>query len=184
LRAWIGAPRLVGAVLPSGGALAELITSEIGPDTGPVIELGPGTGVFTEALLVRGVRRSDLTLIESHPDFARYLQLRFPGVRVVCADARRLPRPQLSEGQLVGAVVSGLPLLNMRPRSVMAILAKSFAQMQPCGSFYQFTYGPKRPVPRPILDRLGLDAARVGWTFRNFPPATVYRFSRGPPVAV
>ena len=180
-RAWLRAPKQVGAVLPSGGALAELITSEIGPDTGPVVELGPGTGVFTQALLARGVKRSDLTLIEAHPDFARLLQLRFPGVGVLCTDARRLGRAQLAEVRPAGAVVSGLPLLNMSPRTVMGILAGSFARLRPGGSFYQFTYGPTCPVRRPILDRLGLQAARIGRTFRNFPPATVYRLSRRPP---
>ena len=57
-------PRSVGAIAPSGANLASLITSEITAASGPVLELGPGTGVFTEAMLERGVRESDLTLIE------------------------------------------------------------------------------------------------------------------------
>src|SRR2546427_320625 len=44
-------PRSVGAIAPSGANLASLITSEITAASGPVLELGPGTGVFTEALL-------------------------------------------------------------------------------------------------------------------------------------
>jgi phosphatidylethanolamine/phosphatidyl-N-methylethanolamine N-methyltransferase len=178
VRAWARAPRQVGAVLPSGKALSELITREIGPDTGRVIELGPGTGVFTQALLARGVRRSDLTLVEAHPDFAHLLQLGFPEVSVVCTDARRLARSGLDGEPLAGAVVSGLPLLNMSPRSVMGILAGAFTCLRPDGRFYQFTYGPTCPVRRPILDRLGLEAVRIGRTFRNFPPAAVYRLSR------
>lgn len=179
VRAWVKAPLQVGALLPSGGALSELIASEIGPHTGRVIELGPGTGVFTSALLARGVRRSDLTLIESHPGFALLLQRRFPEVCVLCADARKLVRIELDGS--AGAVISGLPLLNMSPRSVMAILAGAFTCLRPDGSFYQFTYGLTCPVHRRILDRLGLEAARVGRTLRNFPPAAVYRFSRRPP---
>jgi phosphatidylethanolamine/phosphatidyl-N-methylethanolamine N-methyltransferase len=181
LRAWAGAPLEVGALLPSGGALSELITSEIGPHTGPVIELGPGTGVFTRALLARGVVPSDLRLIEALPGFAHTLQLRFPGVSVLCTDARKLLRLQPDASRLAGAVVSGLPLLNMSPRSVMAILAGSFAHLRPGGSFYQFTYGWTCPVRRSILDRLGLEAVRIGRTLRNFPPATVYRLSRRSP---
>ena len=50
--------------------------------------------------------------------------------------------------------------------------------MRPGGAFYQFTYGPRCPVPRPILDRLGLKATRIGGTVRNIPPAGVYRISR------
>jgi phospholipid N-methyltransferase len=177
-RAWIRAPLQIGAVLPSGGALARLITSEIGPDTGPVIELGPGTGVFTSALLARGVQPSDLTLIEADPDFVRLLQLRFPGVRVLCADASRLTEVPLDTMRPAGAVVSGLPLLAMAPDAVTGIVTGSFAHLRPGGSFYQFTYGPRCPVPPAVLDRLGLEAVRVGRTFRNFPPAAVYRISR------
>jgi phosphatidylethanolamine/phosphatidyl-N-methylethanolamine N-methyltransferase len=184
VRAWARAPLQVGAAFPSGKALSVLITREIGPDTGRVIELGPGTGVFTQALLARGVRPSDLTLVEAHADFARLLQLSFPQVSVLCADARRLAWSGLDGEPPAGAVVSGLPLLNMSPRSVMAILARSFAHLKPGGRFYQFTYGPTCPVRRAILDRLGLDAVRIGRTFRNFPPAAVYRLSRRAPEPV
>jgi phospholipid N-methyltransferase len=183
VRAWARAPKLVGAVLPSGDALARLITSEIGPDTGPVIELGPGTGVFTRALLARGVRPSDLTLVEAHPEFARDLERAFPNLHVLCTDARRLARARIAGGRPAGAVVSGLPLLNMSPRTVMGILVGAFAHLRPGGCFYQFTYGPVCPVRRPILDRLGLRADRIGRTLRNFPPATVYRLSRRQPAA-
>ena len=44
---WMSAPRRVGAIAPSGAALADLITREITASTGPVLELGPGTGAFT-----------------------------------------------------------------------------------------------------------------------------------------
>jgi phosphatidylethanolamine/phosphatidyl-N-methylethanolamine N-methyltransferase len=37
-------------------------------------------------------------------------------------------------------------------------------------------------VPRPILDRLGLKATRIGGTVRNLPPASVYRISRRKPL--
>jgi phospholipid N-methyltransferase len=178
VRAWARAPLQVGAVLPSSKALSELITREIGPDTGRVIELGPGTGTFTRALLARGVRRSNLTLVEARPDFASLLQLAFPEVNVLCTDARRLPRTGLDGEPLAGAVVSGLPLLSMSPRTVMAILRRSFACLQPDGKFYQFTYGPTCPVHRHVLARLGLESVRIGWTFRNFPPAAVYRICR------
>ncbi len=53
-RAWMRDPLRVASVTPSGKALADLIVREIGPQTGRVIELGPGTGVFTRALLRRG----------------------------------------------------------------------------------------------------------------------------------
>jgi phospholipid N-methyltransferase len=177
-RAWLSDPLRVASVTPSSKALARLITLEISEQTGPVIELGPGTGTFTYALLARGVRPEDLVLVESGPDFAEALQLRFPGIRTLCTDAARLRLVTPFGERPVGAVVSGLPVLSMAPRQVMAILKGSFRQMVPNGAFYQFTYGPRCPVRLEILDRLGLEARRVGRTLANVPPAAVYRISR------
>lgn len=180
-RAWISNPLRVAAVAPSGNALADLITREISSDTGPVLELGPGMGAFTRALLARGVSETDLTLIEYGSDFVRLLSVRFPSARVLWMDASWLAREKIFEGAPLGAVVSGLPLLAMPPRKVMAILAGAFAHLRPGGAFYQFTYGPRCPVPRPLLDRLGLKATRIGRALVNVPPAAVYRISRRAP---
>ncbi|MES5486415.1 rRNA adenine N-6-methyltransferase family protein [Bradyrhizobium sp. INPA03-11B] len=178
--AWMAAPGRVGAIAPSGAALAELITRDISANTGPVLELGPGTGAFTYQLLKRGVRQQDLTLIEYGSDFMRLLQLRFPGARVLWMDAARLASERLYDGAPVGAVVSGLPLLNMSPRKVISIVGGAFSYMRPGGAFYQFTYGMRCPIRRPILDRLGLRATLVDRAILNVPPAAVYRLTRRP----
>lgn len=177
-RAWAVEPRRTGAILPSGNALSQLITSEIGPDTGPILELGPGTGVFTRALLARGVRQEELTLIEASPDFARLLQLRFPRARVLPIDARELSTQELCHDRPVEAVISGLPLLSLPASDVERILAGAFACMSPSAGLFQFTYSPFCPVPRAILDRLDLRATRIGGTLRNLPPANVFRINR------
>jgi phospholipid N-methyltransferase len=178
IRAWISDPLHVAAIAPSSSALAYLMTSEISSETGPVLELGPGTGVFTRALLARGVRQQDLTLIEYGCDFARLLEHRFPGARVLPVDAARLGELSLYQGTPVGAVVSGLPLLSMSRRKVLAILSGAFHYIQAGGAFYQFTYGPRCPVPRAILERLGLKATSMGRAVRNIPPAGVFRITR------
>lgn len=177
-RDWVANPLRVGAIAPSGPSLAKLMATGISHATGPVLELGPGTGAFTQTLLDQGVSPSDLTLIEYGSDFARCLDARFPGVRVLWMDAARLGHHELYRGSPVGAVVSGLPLLAMSPRKVTMILAGAFALLRPGGWFVQFTYGWTCPVPRPILDRLGLKATLVGRTVRNLPPASVYRITR------
>lgn len=97
-------------------------------------------------------------------------------------DAAHLAEADIFEGEPVGAVVSGLPLLSMSPDKIAAIMAGVFTYMRPGGAVYQFTYGPRCPVPRPILDRLGLEAVRIGGTVRNLPPASVYRISRREPL--
>ena len=178
LRAITSDPSQVGAIAPSGPALARLITSEIGSHSGPIIELGPGTGVFTQALLDQGVRESDLTLVETSPEFARLLTRRFPAARVLQMDARHLHRRNLFPECSIGAVVSGLPLLNISPPRVLALLRGAFRCMQPNGAFYQFTYGPLCPVPKPCLERLGLQSTCLGRVLNNFPPASVFRITQ------
>jgi phosphatidylethanolamine/phosphatidyl-N-methylethanolamine N-methyltransferase len=177
LGAWLADPLRVAAVAPSGRALAELITSEISSATGPVLELGPGTGSFTRALIARGVAEHDLTLVELTADFAHLLQGRYPESRVLSIDAARLGHAGLRR-QSMGAVVSGLPILSMTPRKTISILRGAFSCLRPGGAFYQFTYGPMCPVARPILARLELGAVRIGMTMKNVPPAAVYRISR------
>ncbi|MCL6706958.1 hypothetical protein M8R20_08105 [Pseudomonas sp. R2.Fl] len=177
LRAWVRNPLRVASATPSSRSLSQLITREVGPETGRVIELGPGTGVFTRALLDRGVKESDLILVERGPEFMGLLSGRYPQATILGIDAARIGAAEIG-GAPVGAVVSGLPLLSMPPRKVMAILANAFRHLDAGGHFYQFTYGPRCPVPRAILDRLGLKAVLVGRTLQNFPPAAVYRISR------
>jgi phospholipid N-methyltransferase len=155
-----------------------LITSEIRHDSGHIVEFGPGTGVFTQALLAQGVREKDLTLVEYRSDFAKLLQERFPEARVLRMDAGSLHKHDLSHDGSVGAIVSGLPLLNMSDRKIVSILSRAFRYMRPSGAFYQFTYGPRCPVPRKFLDRLGLRATFLGRALGNLPPAAVYRITK------
>jgi phospholipid N-methyltransferase len=177
-RAWVADPRRVAAMTPSSPELARLVVSEVLPGAGPVLELGPGTGAITDALLERGVRECDLTLLELSAGFAAMLERRYPEARVVCADAARLRRLHLFDANGAAAAVSGLPLLAMSPRQIFAVLSGAFGQLRAHGALYQFTYGPRCPVPRGILDRLGLEHVRIGSVRWNLPPASVYRITR------
>lgn len=177
--AWLTAPLRVASLTPSGAGLSRLITSEISAATGPVLELGPGTGVFTRALLERGVAEQDLGLVEVGDEFVPLLRRRFPAARVVRMDARRLAHRNPFDGSCFGAVISGLPLLSMDPDVVTDILRGSFAFLKPDGAFYQFTYGPRCPIRKSVLARLNLRPEWIGHTYRNIPPASVYRIVRG-----
>jgi len=178
LRDWLSDPLRVAAVAPSSHSLAEIITGEITRVHSPVIELEPGTGVFTRRLIQRGIPQERLALVESGYEFAKRLDWRFPTAQVLCMDACRLDQIELFDGELAGAVVSGLPLLSMPTRKVIGILRASFAHLRFGGSFYQFTYGLRCPVARCVLERCGLRARRIGWTLINVPPASVYKISR------
>lgn len=168
-------PKTISALAPSSRALARAMTSQIGPDSGPVAEFGPGTGVFTRLLLERGVGPSDLTLFEVNPAFAANLRAKFPGVRVVTGGAQDIA----AHCTQVGAVVSGLPLLSFPEPLIRAILAGAFAVLRPGAAMYQFTYGPRSPMPDALADDLGLVATVASpRIWRNWPPARVYAFRR------
>lgn len=173
---FIANPRRFGGFV-SGPALAEAITREIDPAAGPVLELGPGTGVFTRALIARGVAEADLILVELDPLLAERLRLAFPQALVLCCKAGSVTAGLL-EGRYPAAVVSGLPLLNFPGEEVERIIGAAFAVSRSDAVLYQFTYGPRCPVREDILVRLGLCARRTARIWRNVPPAAVYRITR------
>jgi phospholipid N-methyltransferase len=174
-------PTRIGAVAPSGRALARLITADLPASNTPIIELGPGTGAFTQALIARGVPEHRLALIEADPEFARTLAARFPRARVLTMDATHLGDVADLFDEPAGAILSGLPLLSMPIGNVGAILRGAFRHLGAGGALYQFTYLPRCPVPRRVLQELQLDTLRVGCAWANVPPAFVYRFRRSSP---
>jgi phosphatidylethanolamine/phosphatidyl-N-methylethanolamine N-methyltransferase len=167
-------PASISAVAPSSRGLARAITEGIGPHTGRVAEFGPGTGVFTRALLDRGVAPENLTLFELNPDFAAALRARFPGVHVVTDGAQTIADHCAD----VGAIVSGLPLLSFPADLNRAIFRGALRAMRPEGVFHQFTYGPVPPLPDDIRAEMGLTVTPGPRVWRNLPPARVYTYRR------
>jgi phosphatidylethanolamine/phosphatidyl-N-methylethanolamine N-methyltransferase len=178
-RSLISAPRLTGAVAPSGRPLARAMARAAGDlRRGLVVELGPGTGPVTRALLERGLDRSRLVLVEYDPRFCRMLERRFEPATVIEGDAYDLKRTLAPlADKPIAAVVSSLPLLNQPPALRERLIADAFDLMGPGGVFVQFTYGLLSPIPREVC--LGRYAAKGGGPiWRNLPPARVwiYRF--------
>ena len=177
LKTLVGAPRLTGAVAPSGRALARAMAAAINsPSQGLVVELGPGTGPVTLALIETRVAPERLVLVEYDPGFCRMLERRFGGVRVIQGDAYDLYRTLSSfAGQPIAAVVSSLPLLNQPPPRRTMLIADAFAFMGPSGVFVQFTYGLQSPIPREAcVNRYSADRSRP--ILRNLPPAFVWTY--------
>src|SRR6185437_1026968 len=93
LRSWIERPLSTGAVTPSGRILARTMARYVDPrSSGPVVELGPGTGPVTEALVQAGVAPSRLVLVEFNAGFCRILRSRFPDATLVQGDAYSMRR--------------------------------------------------------------------------------------------
>lgn len=170
-------PRLTGAVAPSGRALARAMAEASGPPRdGLVIELGPGTGPVTRALIERGVDPRRLVTVEYNPQFCQLLAGRFPGVRVVQGDAYDLPRTLAGlRGERVSAFVSSLPLLTRPPSDRGKLLGDAFALMGADGVLVQFTYGLVSPISREILAG-GYSARRGRPVWANVPPARVWTY--------
>ena len=183
-RLWLRDPLAIGGVLPSSDALGRLITSEIGRSSEAVVELGGGTGCFTRHILARGIDPSMLYVFEQNRLLSEHLRDRFPGINVLNVSAVSMKRALASVEHDVGAVISGLPLLSMGRLPRARILKSAFDILRPGGAFYQFTYGPRNPIPDRLMDRLALRAELVGGIILNWPPARVYRFTRRHSVAV
>jgi phosphatidylethanolamine/phosphatidyl-N-methylethanolamine N-methyltransferase len=175
LSSWLQSPLKTGAVSPSSPALAKAMAREIDLSVpGPIVELGPGTGPVTEAILARGIAPSRLIAVEFNPGFCALVKKRFPGVHVVQGDGYALSD---TLGEIAreprAAIVSSLPLMT-RPMSVrLRTLIGALKLLRPGAPFIQFTYAMTAPIPpRPI--RYTLSASPRIWL--NLPPARVWTY--------
>jgi phosphatidylethanolamine/phosphatidyl-N-methylethanolamine N-methyltransferase len=177
IRSWLDKPLATGAVTPSGRFLARAMARQVDIDIpGPVVELGPGTGPITEALVDHGVDPARLVLVEFNPVFCRLLRTRYPQATVVQGDAYNLKR--LLANILpspAAAVVSGLPLLTKPVRTRVRLINDVF-QLSPDASFIQFTYSMTTPPIPKGLARVETEASDRIWL--NFPPARVWVYRR------
>ena len=177
LRSWIERPLTTGAVAPSGKILARAMARYVDPNSdGPVVELGPGTGPVTEALVEAGVAPSRLILVEFNSGFCRILRARYPQATVVEGDAYSLRL--LLEALLLqpaAAVVSSLPLVTKPVRQRLRLIRDAFDLMLPGAPFVQFTYAVASPLPRQ-LGGFSAEASERIWM--NIPPARVWVYRK------
>jgi len=176
LKSWLENPLKTGAVAPSGKVLAARMAASINPVTpGPIIELGPGTGPVTQALLDRGIDPRRLFLVEYSADFVKLLREKFPQVNIIQGDAYGLAdtlRPYVSEP--ISAIVSSLPLLTRPEKERSRLLLAAFNLMLPGSPFVQFTY--MNPSPIPLAPGFSATVSRRIW--KNLPPARVWTYRR------
>jgi phosphatidylethanolamine/phosphatidyl-N-methylethanolamine N-methyltransferase len=173
IRSWIEKPLSTGAVMPSSRVLARAMARYVDPQSsGPIIELGPGTGPVTEALVRRGVDPARLILVEFNPDFCRLLRSRYPAATVVQGDAYRLRR-LLGDyiAKPAAAVVSGLPLVTKPLRTRLRLISEAMTLLAEGAPFVQFTYAMLPPIPRELS---GVRAESSELIWMNLPPARVW----------
>lgn len=177
LRAFVCEPMKVGAVWPSSRRLSRAIseTCEFSADD-TVVELGPGTGNFTELLLARA--RGRFVALELCEPNVVMLRQRFPQSEIVFDSAERLT--EYVKPNTVRCVVSGLAWGNMLPAMQDRIMNAIVESLIPGGTFVGFAYVHARVYPTTMRFRklmrtrfAGFETTPIIW--RNVPPAYVYR---------
>ncbi len=178
-KGWISKPRAVGSIVPTSSVTARKMASIVNPNSGlPVLEVGPGTGVITRAILARGVRPENLCAVEYSADFVRHLRRAYPRVNVIEGDAFDLDATlgELKE-QIFDCVVSGVPLLNFPVARRVAYIEDLLDRIPRGRPIVQLTYGPKSPVPPGLGD---YTVEHFDFIIRNIPPTQLWIYRRAP----
>lgn len=177
-RGWIDKPKAVGSIIPTSSITARKMASIVDTNSGlPVLEVGPGTGVITKAILKHGVKPQNLYAVEYSHDFVVHLRRNYPGVNVIEGDAFDLGATLGDKAGLTfDSVVSGVPLLNF-PVAKRVAYVESLLDRIPRGRpIVQLTYGPKSPVPPGLGD---YTVERFDFIIRNIPPTILWIYRRG-----
>lgn len=184
LKQMIKNPRGLGALFPSSEALGDFIAQSLVAEKSnslsnlqAVVEVGGGTGRLTASLLKSGIAPEKIYVIELDPTLVQYLKKILPeNINILQGNANNLA--QLLPAEIVGqvdAIVSGLPMMNISFAQQEKLIASFLEVLKKNGKILQFTYGITSPLP---AENLGLAKEKVGYVFKNFPPATLWKFWR------
>jgi phosphatidylethanolamine/phosphatidyl-N-methylethanolamine N-methyltransferase len=174
LRALALNPRGTGAVLPSSKYLARGMVSCVElSDSGVVVELGAGTGVFTQMMLDDGIPGDRIIAVEYCSHLARLLREKFPEITVIEGNVLELANLLQSTAGPIDTIISGLPLRSLPDEISQAVLDQVPELLSRRGRFIQFTYDIVGKDFYP--SRYQADHSKIVW--RNVPPAKVEVFS-------
>lgn len=169
---WLQAPLITASVTPSSRFLANAMARWANPNSKHfVLELGPGTGAVTQALIKRGISENKIVCVENNPKMANVLGKRFPRTHILSGDARefdQLLQDKFGDLECVDAVISSLPLKNFPASETEKLSDKIHAILRPHGKWVQYSYNLKREHPKGS-ERFDLIKSDVVWF--NVPPA-------------
>jgi phosphatidylethanolamine/phosphatidyl-N-methylethanolamine N-methyltransferase len=175
---------MVGAVAPSSARLARRMVEGRDLAGARVVELGPGTGSFTGAIVERLGPASRFLAIDIEPAFVETLRRRWPQVDFVCASAEQLPSLAAERGLMpVDHILSGLPFATLPAAVTRGILEGVERTLRSGGTFTTFQYvtsyhwRASAAFRQDIGGRLGSEPIRrlVMW---NIPPAWVLTWTK------
>ena len=176
-KGWMDKPRAVGSIVPTSSVTARKMASVVDPSSGlPVLELGPGTGVITKAILQAGISPEKLWSIEYSEDFVNHLRRDYPGVNIIQGDAFDLDETLGDQRDTVfDSVVSGVPLLNFPVPQRVAYVEDLLDRIPLGRPIVQITYGPTSPVPP---GRGNYTVEHFDFILRNIPPSRLWIYRR------
>jgi len=176
-RHWLRHPLGIGAVLPSGAAVATAMAGALDfSRPGMVLELGGGTGSLTHGLLAAGCPPERLISIEREPGLAALLRRRFPAIRVIEGDVASLGDLLASCGaKKLAGVASSLPIKWFPLALQRGVVDACFDRLGNRGPLLQLTNALVSPLPMRDLRLGGEQFARI-WT--HLPPVQIWRYWR------
>jgi len=176
-RGWMDKPKAVGSIVPTSSVTSKRMASVIDIGSGlPVLEIGPGTGVITKAILARGVRPENLYTVEYSANFVRHLRRLYPAVNVIEGDAFNLADTLGDRRDTIfDCAISAVPLLNFPVWRRIAYLEGLLEHIPAGRPVVQLTYGPLSPVPAGKGD---YTVKHFDFIMRNIPPAHLWIYRR------
>ena len=167
--------QMVGAISPSTRFLGEKMIENIDFDKARmIVELGPGTGVFTELILNRMHPDAKLLVFELNDSFYQNLAKRFddPRVQIIHDSAEKIA--DYTDGKKVDAVISSLPLMVFSEELRNNVVNAAYDSLKKDGKYMQFQYSLQS---KKLLQSL-YKTVSVKFTMKNLPPAFVYTCSK------
>jgi phospholipid N-methyltransferase len=176
LRAFAAHPAQVGAVVPTSRPTVARMLDLAGADfdwrdAKVIVEVGAGTGVYTEQILERVGPQTEVLAFERDPALARRLAARLGPAHpnlTVCGDAAQLE--EVLDGRLTPLVVSALPWTSLKAEVRDRLLTMIGRNLAPGGALLTIQYSTHRE--RDFAGYFG--RIRHVWSLRNVPPAALY----------
>ncbi|MDG1777585.1 MAG: rRNA adenine N-6-methyltransferase family protein [Crocinitomicaceae bacterium] len=164
---------MVGAITPSSKFLGKKMLSKIDFNSAKIIiELGPGTGVFTDLIIQRMAPDAKLFVFELNDNFYTSLAARItdPRVHVIHDSASNISK-QLKTGEQADLIVSSLPLTVFSEKLRKSVITESHQILKETGTYVQFQYS----LQAKRLLEATYKTVSVSFTLKNIPPAFIYK---------
>lgn len=164
-------PAKIGSITPSSSYLTEKLLASLPWERFKVIvELGAGTGVFTEYAAAHKRPDSVFLVIEQDPQMQKALKARFPQV-LFGSHAEDLPAlMRLHNLPKADCIISGLPFAVIEKKDRLKILAGIDRSLSSHGKFVAFQYSLQMYCTFHRIFR----KVKLGFTPLNLPPAFTY----------